>query len=369
MSPGKDARPCPDTDEPVAVFSRNLEQLSLVLDNLDHSGEMAEKALVKGSEAVRGYKNDELVQKIREAKVAIDRLNCIKRKNPGIELKPDIPFFEEALRVYYEEAKNRFGEVKASCDKGTISLKQCFVFINKMGTKFRNGFPAQCDTLHDEVSGLSDDFGTNFTEFHDLQKLCGDYQSLKKLAELVYPGSKDAEELLGSLSILENFDNAKKKIFESLQGLQQSLDKLGDPPPHAEEACDNIKNVVEMCFILFESDESSKDLENAAQNSRKRPRDNGHGESDPPSSEGENQDETPRREEQPGTCTGTPGVNVAIATLADKNAEITTKVDHIYRDAYTMEDEANEARRTIKLIRPEFASAIEQEFKDLLKTP
>lgn len=71
---------------------------------------------------------------------------------------------------------------------------------------------------------------------------------------------------------------------------------------------------------------------------------------------------------------GNPIVTVSTDTTSIPDADgipvsITTKVEHIYRDAYTFEDELNESKRTIKLIRPEYASAIEQEFKDLLKRP
>lgn len=46
---------------------------------------------------------------------------------------------------------------------------------------------------------------------------------------------------------------------------------------------------------------------------------------------------------------------------------ITTTVEHVYVDAYTQENNDNEAKRTIKLIKPEYASRVEEELKNLLK--
>lgn len=46
---------------------------------------------------------------------------------------------------------------------------------------------------------------------------------------------------------------------------------------------------------------------------------------------------------------------------------INTKVEHVWVSAYDWELEQNEAKRKIKLVKPEYVGLIEKEFKDLLK--
>lgn len=59
--------------------------------------------------------------------------------------------------------------------------------------------------------------------------------------------------------------------------------------------------------------------------------------------------------------------SVTIPDADGINVTITTVVEHVYVDSYTDENLINETKRTIKLIKPEYASRIEEEFKKLLK--